>query len=53
MLPYIINLIQGNKKKREKGMVIDIFISLVTWAKKEAEKSLKEKGVSLEYTKTV
>ncbi|KAG0748361.1 hypothetical protein G6F57_005130 [Rhizopus arrhizus] len=27
--------------------------SLVTWAKKEAEKSLKEKGVSLEYTKTV
>ncbi|KAI8367953.1 ESSS subunit of NADH:ubiquinone oxidoreductase [Choanephora cucurbitarum] len=26
--------------------------SVVTWAKKEAEKSLKEKGVNLEYTKT-
>ncbi|KAI8982040.1 hypothetical protein BDF20DRAFT_864668 [Mycotypha africana] len=26
--------------------------SLITWARKEAEKSLKEKGVSLEYTKT-
>ncbi|CAO3680177.1 unnamed protein product [Rhizopus stolonifer] len=26
--------------------------SLVTWAKKEAEKSLKEKGITLEYTKT-
>ncbi|KAG1173253.1 hypothetical protein G6F70_005757 [Rhizopus microsporus] len=26
--------------------------SVVTWAKKEAEKSLKEKGISLEYTKT-
>jgi hypothetical protein len=27
-------------------------LSVVTWAKKEAEKSLKEKGISLEYTKT-
>ncbi|KAI9475492.1 MAG: ESSS subunit of NADH:ubiquinone oxidoreductase-domain-containing protein [Benjaminiella poitrasii] len=26
--------------------------SVVTWAKKEAEKSLKEKGVSLDYNKT-
>ncbi|CAO3622112.1 unnamed protein product [Mucor hiemalis] len=26
--------------------------SVVSWAKKEAEKSLKEKGITLEYTKT-
>ncbi|KAF7720903.1 hypothetical protein EC973_005791 [Apophysomyces ossiformis] len=26
--------------------------SVVSWAKKEAEKSLKEKGVQLEYNKT-
>ncbi|GAA5798212.1 ESSS subunit of NADH:ubiquinone oxidoreductase [Helicostylum pulchrum] len=26
--------------------------SVVSWAKKEAEKSLKEKGITLEFTKT-